>query len=56
MTTKREEGYYWVTAWGQRLIAYWNNYTWECFGSVIDIPSKVITDINENRIIEDGTE
>jgi hypothetical protein len=55
-TMFRENGYYWITAWEKRIIAYWDSFEWLCCGSNISIAKEHITDINENRIIENGTE
>lgn len=59
MTTEREPGYYWITAWEERMIAYWTpnpsggpSGAWSCMGSDMDIPEAVITDINETPITE----
>ena len=57
MTTEREDGYYWVTAWGERMVAYWDSCEWRYhYNSTLSIPETAVIDINENRIIEDGTE
>lgn len=56
MTTKREEGYYWITACGERLIAEWDGYFWVCCGDDSNIPETAVTDINEKRIIEEVIE
>jgi len=56
MTKQREQGYYWITAWEERIIAYWDSCEWFYHnGSDMSIPETAVIYINENRIIEDGT-
>lgn len=55
MTTTREEGYYWVT-WGnhRRIALYHEDRWWISSNRWVD--EEELININENRIIEDGTE
>ena len=45
----RKPGYYWITAWGERMIAKWDTYKWQYAGSDMGIPKDYVTDVNENR-------
>jgi hypothetical protein len=63
MTTKRKKGYYWVTvdAVGhpkRREVALWTGKGWDVIRSMFTFSedNQSITEVNENRIIEDGTE
>lgn len=48
----RDEGYYWVTKSLKRVVLYWNGDYWEYTSVGISVPEEVITDINENKIVE----
>lgn len=56
---KREPGFYWVTLWGERLIAEWVCETqisvdgrFKLTGSVKDFKESQFSDINETKITE----
>lgn len=54
MDQNREKGYYWITAWKERMIAYWNGDNWNYCGSDMSIPEVAITDISDKPIVEDA--
>ncbi len=51
----REDGYYWVT-WLDRVIAESKSGLWWIPGKEEALYEEELRNINENRIIEDGTE
>lgn len=52
----RENGHYWITYAGDRMVARWTDDVWEICASdnVWYSEDPEIYDINENRIIEDN--
>lgn len=60
METNREEGWYWVSYMGKRVIGWWTmcNYVegmrWYIASYGWYMLDKDLTDINENKIVEDG--
>lgn len=52
---KRKPGYYWITAWKERMIAEWNGDYWHYCGSDMSIPEVAITNVNEKEVVEDAS-
>lgn len=56
MGSKREEGYYWVTVFEARRILQYYGGEWWITSNCRRADEEDLTDINENRIVEEAIE